>query len=176
MNSLRTQNLLGALAVALTDELHRVTADRAGHGAAAPSALVSIETSPGMSIETLSKILSLSHSGTVRLIDRLVSDGLVERAPGVDGRAVALRLTTKGKQATRSILAERRRVLAGALQTLTAQEQLHLGSLLDRLLSAITRSRGHADHICRLCDESVCPGNQCPVEVTAVRRTVPKTE
>jgi hypothetical protein len=36
------------------------------------------------------------------------------------------------------------------------------------VLTAITTDRAHADHICRLCDLSVCPEKVCPVEQAAL--------
>jgi MarR family transcriptional regulator, negative regulator of the multidrug operon emrRAB len=164
MNTARAQNLLGALAVALTDALQRVTALQAGHGAAAPAALVGIGTYPGQTIDQLSTTLQLSHSGTVRLIDRLAHDGLVERRAGSDGRSVALYLTERGEQTTQALLAERQRVLGRALQALSDAEQDELTRLIEKVFAAIVEGRQHADHICRLCDEAVCPQETCPVE------------
>src|SRR2546427_8823017 len=67
----RSANLLGAAVTALNDELEAATASGAEHGAAFPAALVSVHWAPGLSIEQLRRILGLSHSGTVRLLDRL---------------------------------------------------------------------------------------------------------
>src|SRR5689334_16992466 len=89
----RTGNLLGALALALSDAMTEVTEQCAHHGAAGPGALVSIANYPAISIERLRRVLHLSHSGTVRLIDRLVADDLVARSPGADQRSVSLQLT-----------------------------------------------------------------------------------
>jgi DNA-binding MarR family transcriptional regulator len=163
MSDRRTGNLLGALALALTDAMTAVTARGAGHGAAAPSALVCIHNYPDLSIERLRVILQLSHSGTVRLIDRLVADGLVERAPGTDQRSVALRLTAAGAAAVEAVLAERRGVLEHALDGLSAAERRALSPLLEKLLARTSAGRRCADHICRLCDDAACPLPQCPV-------------
>jgi DNA-binding MarR family transcriptional regulator len=163
MSDKRTGNLLGALALALTDAMTEVTERGAQHGATAPAALVCILNYPGLSIERLRCILRLSHSGTVRLIDRLVADGFVERTPGADQRSVALRLAPAGAAAVEAVLGERRRVLENALARLTAAERRTLTPLLERLLAGISAGRGVADHICRLCDDGACPQPQCPV-------------
>lgn len=164
MNDDRTANLLGALALALTDDLKDETEARAEHGAAAPAALVTIGFYPGESIEMLSRILGLSHSAVVRLVDRLATYDLVERRGGTDGRTSALHLTRRGKARMRLILRGRRHVLTTALSALSSDEQALFAGLLEKLLGALTRDRRHADHICRLCDERVCPGGRCPVE------------
>src|SRR5436190_300837 len=96
MSSSRTSNLLGALAVGLTDALTEVTERGARHGAAAPAALVTMADEARISIERLSQVLQLSHSGAVRLIDRLSADGLVERQSGRDQRRPSQRLSRSG--------------------------------------------------------------------------------
>ncbi|MFO1059214.1 MAG: MarR family transcriptional regulator [Dongiaceae bacterium] len=163
MSDARTGNLLGALALALTDAMTAATEHGARHGAAAPAALVCIHNYPGLSIERLRTILQLSHSGTVRLVDRLVADRLVERAAGPDQRSVALRLTPAGATAVAAVLAERRRVLDEALHGLDAGERGALVPLLEKLLARTSAGRRSADHICRLCDDAACPLPQCPV-------------
>jgi DNA-binding MarR family transcriptional regulator len=160
----RSANLLGALALAFGDELRFATENAAAHGASAPAALVVIGTYPGLTIDALRPALSLSHSGTVRLIDRLEEDGLVLRGAGADGRSVSLQLTAAGRQAMRALLAERRAVIEGPLAALTARERKQLELLTEKLLAAMTRTREQADRYCRLCDEGSCPAPRCPVE------------
>lgn len=168
MDDERTANLLGALALALADALNHEAELRAQHGAAAPAALVTIGFYEGDSIDALARVLNLSHSATVRLVDRLERDALVERRDGPDGRTSALHLTRRGKARMRSILDGRRRVLNDALGPLSSDEHAVLTGLTEKLLSGLTRDRRHADHICRLCDERVCPGETCPVECAVV--------
>lgn len=160
----RTANLLGALALALGDELRRATETAAAHGASAPAALVVIGTYPGRTIDALRPALGLSHSGTVRLVDRLEADGLVVRGDGPDARSVSLQLTPAGRAAMRTLLAERRRALDEPLAALTATERRQLDRLTAKLLTAMTHSPEQADQYCRLCDEAVCPTARCPVE------------
>ena len=160
----RTANLLGALALALTDAMRAETEARAAHAAAAPAALVTIGHAPGESIDTLARILGLSHSATVRLVDRLVSDGLVERRSGADGRTTAIHATPLGLARRAAILGGRHTVLASVLEILSGDERAALTSIIEKLLSGLTTDRQQADHICRLCDEPVCPAETCPVE------------
>jgi len=163
MSASRTSNLLGALAVALTDALTEVTERGARHGAAAPAALVTIADESQISIERLRQVLQLSHSGAVRLIDRLAADGLVERQSGRDQRSVSLVLTSAGRKAAAAVLAERQAMLGRTLAGLTAAERRSLTPLVEKLLAGVSAGRRSADHICRLCNTSVCPLSDCPV-------------
>lgn len=167
MTDARTTNLLGALVLALGDDVSTATSAATDHGAAFPAALVSIHWQPGSTIEELRRKLGLSHSGAVRLLDRLEEDGAIERRAGRDGRSVALTLTTQGKRQTRAILAARRAVLASAVRRLSPAERRSLEGLMEKMLAGVTRGRDHADRICRLCDEDVCAIDRCPVECAA---------
>ena len=84
-------NLLGALSLAVMDRIEQSAREVIGRGGETPAALVVIGYGQGMTNDKLRRILGLSHSGTVRLVDRLVSDRLVERRPGKDGRRQAPR-------------------------------------------------------------------------------------
>jgi len=163
MSDARAANLLGALVVALHDELAAATADAAAHGAAYPAALATMLGEPGLTIEQLRQILGLSHSGTVRLLDALEREGSVERRAGKDARSVALQLTPHGRRQARGVLDARRRSLEPALGALTATERAQLARITEKLLGSLTRDRLHSDHICRLCDLAVCPDSTCPV-------------
>ncbi|WP_119168344.1 MarR family winged helix-turn-helix transcriptional regulator [Algihabitans albus] len=171
MSDERTANLLGALALALTDTLADVTSAQAERGAGAPAALVLVSFYPGQSIDSLAQTLGLSHSATVRLADRLAGDGLLDRRSGADGRTTALHLTRKGQARANAILGERCRALSAALDPLSVKERAHFTRSLEKILGGLTRDRQHADHICRLCDERVCPADGCPVECAAVERS-----
>jgi MarR family transcriptional repressor of emrRAB len=105
-------NLVGALGVALADRL-AAAAELAG-GASAADALVALhEGRAGASIDALAPIVGLSHSGTVRLVDRLARDGLVERRRGADQRSAALFLTPAGRRRARRVLTRRDALGAG---------------------------------------------------------------
>lgn len=164
MDDDRTLNLLGALALSITDALNSVVEVKAGYGGEAPAALVTLGVDPGLSINALRQVLNLSHPGTVRLIDRLESQGLVERRSGSDGRTLALFLTEAGRDRRNAILAERRHPLQLALSALTQSDRQHLTILLEKMLTAMTTSEQRNFTICRLCEEEVCPADRCPVE------------
>ena len=76
------------------------------------AALCLIHDKPGMSIDELATVIGLTHSSTVRLVDRLESAVLVRRTntgPGQD--RVGLDLTGGGMKAVRANHRARRAVL-----------------------------------------------------------------
>src|SRR6266404_1151843 len=115
-------NLLGALSLAVMDRIEQGARDIIGHAGETPAALIVIGYGPGITNDKLRRILGLSHSGTVRLVDRLVSDWLVERRPGKDGREVALYLTSTGAAARNDLLASRISTVASLLDVLSPAE------------------------------------------------------
>jgi MarR family transcriptional regulator, negative regulator of the multidrug operon emrRAB len=164
----RLENLLGALAVGLSDSIGSAVEAAAGHTGAMGAALATLAQEPGLSIEQLRVPLGRTQSATVRVVDQLVAEGYAERRPGRDNRSVAVYLTGKGAQAAAGVLGSREDTLTGALGTLSAGERKTLTATLEKVLTAITTDRAHADHICRLCDLSVCPERVCPVEQAAL--------
>ena len=82
----RTANLLGAVGLAVADRIENTTREILSHAGATHAALVVIGHGTGPSNDQLRRVLGLSHPGTVRLVDRLVADGLVERQLGVLSR------------------------------------------------------------------------------------------
>ena len=162
----RTTNLLGALALGLTDRIQaslKQVLDRSGESAAA---IIVLGYAPGLSVETLRQVLERSHPGTVRLIDRLERDGLVERREARDGRAVALHLTRKGTKTRESLMAQRLDTLEQALQGLTGEERKVLGELLAKVLTNLPHSEMSKHNICRLCSVPTC--DACPIPGNAV--------
>jgi DNA-binding MarR family transcriptional regulator len=166
-SSPRTANLLGALGIVLADAL----ADAGGDSEAA--ALVALGgPSAGASIEALSAVVSLSHSGTVRLVDRLEGDGLVERRRGADQRSAALVLTSSGRRAARQMLRHREANLAFIGSLLTEDQQAALADVAERVLGELGARPGAELRICRLCDLDACGRSrgECPVMPARRRR------
>ena len=162
----RAANVLGALALALTDRMAAAVEESSAHsesGAAALSALQHFLRDP--SIDLLRQVLGLTHSGTVRLVDRLEHDGLVRRAPGPDGRTTVVRLTGHGRRAAARVSAARAGLLAAALDVLTPADQEQLTDLAGRVLVGMKRGAGATRWTCRLCDTGACGrlAGRCPV-------------
>jgi DNA-binding MarR family transcriptional regulator len=163
----RLANLVGALVTALSDSLTAHADQAAGHTGATASALTYLTHEPGLSIDRLKGPLGLSQSATVRLVDRLAADGLVQRQPGRDARSVAVYLTSTGEQVARNILDQRAALLSGALAPLGQQERTVLTGMLEKTLLHLTADVVHARRICRFCERPVCPNEICPVAVAA---------
>ena len=108
-------------------------------------------------------MVGLTHSGAVRLVDRLVAAGLAERRVGTDGRAVALQLTPEGRRSARRVLSRREAAVEGVLAPLTPSERATLAALHERLLGSLTSGQVERRRVCRLCDVEAC-GRDCPTK------------
>src|SRR5215469_7832887 len=168
--SKRLENLLGALAVAVSDAIGSAVETATGHAGAMGAALATLAQEPGLGIEQLRVPLGRTQSATVRVVDQLVAEGYAERRAGRDSRSVAVVLTDKGNQAAARVLGSREDALTDALGVLGPGERKALTAALEKVLAAITTDRAHADHICRLCDLTACPEKVCPVELAAPAR------
>ena len=160
MKPANVANLVGSMAVLLSDEM----ADAASrdHSPTASAAILLLHKYPGSSVEELRGPLALSHSGCVRLVDRLEGEGHVERRFATDARAVAISLTRKGREAAALARSRREEVLLGAISTLTRDEQDMLGALATKLLDRNVVVPRTAMRTCRLCDYDACVS--CPMQ------------
>ena len=164
-------NVVGAGVLALADVLREATERAADHGASAPAALAALESYlGGTSIDELRRVLAITHSGAVRLVDRLEAAGLLRRtrASG-DARTRGLVLTPAGRRAARRVLAQRAAALDAALAPLDTHEREQLGDLLGRVLGGLTDGHARAGRICRLCEPGPCGHDEgrCPVSQAA---------
>jgi MarR family transcriptional regulator, negative regulator of the multidrug operon emrRAB len=161
-----TLNAFGALSLAVADRMQEAMAGVAGHGASGPAALVALDgLAGGASIDALRRLLGITHSGTVRLVDRLAGAGLVERRLGADARTVSLHLTPSGRRTARRVRAAREAALEQVLSAVSPAQREQLGTLLSALLQGLEPTPESAPRICRLCDTQGCGhgrGN-CPV-------------
>ena len=169
-------NVLGALSLVVADRMNTAAEAIAALGPSAPAALVAMyEFLDGGSLTQLSSVLGLTHSGAVRLVDRLAAEGLVERAGAQDGRAVSVVLTQRGRQTAARILQAREKSLASALSALSPDEIDNLAAALDTMLTTVTLARVEErtartndrpqPWLCRLCDFAACGRSEgnCPV-------------
>ena len=175
----RLANLLGALATGLTDGVHEATSTTAQLDEIAAAALIALlDFSPRGSVQTLSQVIGLTHSGTVRLVDRLVDAGYVMRMPGRDARSRSPILTATGTRVARRVRIAREGAIARHLGKLSEIERATLTRLCERLVSAVTEQRlaqrragftpaGGA--LCRMCDFAACGRDKgtCPAAAGA---------
>jgi DNA-binding MarR family transcriptional regulator len=119
----------------------------------------------GGTIEELSRALGLSHSATVRLVDKLERSGMLERRPGRDARSLALVATDQGAQIASGIQRARIEAVSELLTPLNAQERDELARLHEKLLAGVVAAGEPRGRICRLCDAAACGHEQgrCPV-------------
>lgn len=176
----RLANIFGALVLALSDQVAAATEATSGHAGAAPAALVALtDLLGGRSVDDLRHAVDLTHSGGVRLVDRLVTDGLAERRPGPDGRSVALGLTPRGRRLAQRTRAARRNALADVLDALEPGERTQLTAIVEKLVGTVVTQRLEAraagedppgGWLCRLCDPEACEraDGHCPALQTAV--------
>jgi len=157
-------NVIGALTVVLGDRIRDATEEASGMRGALPAALSALhEWAGGRTIETLAGGLRLSHSRTVRVVDRLEERGLARRARDPrDGRGVLVHLTPAGRRAGRRVLDARAAALEDAIAGIDRGE---LAQIAERLLARATTGRRSAGAICRLCDAHACGHHdgRCPV-------------
>ena len=167
----RDGNVLGALSLVVADEMSDAVAAAADQSLTAAAALSALEHfADGCSVGRLRRILGLTSSGTVRLVDRLAGAGEVRRRKGPDGRTTSIELTAAGRRAARRVTAARAGVLEDALVDLTPAERDDLERLTARVLESAVRRKLARDAgdstrwICRLCDLQACgrPEGRCP--------------
>ena len=170
-DSAREENLLGSLSLAVVDRMLAACREHARSAGEAPAALVGTATFlSGGSVEELSRALGLSHSATVRLVDKLEERGDLERHSGQDGRSLSLVATDQGREVAEEVRSARGRILEQILGSLTPAERNQLAHLHEKMLTEVTRSGAAPTNICRLCDAESCghDAGRCPV--TEARR------
>src|SRR6478735_7706340 len=130
----RLENVLGSVAVAITGAVQAAVDEAVRHSAAGPAALTALRIHRGCSVDHLAGVLGLTHSGTVRLVDRLEEDGLVRRGQGQDARVVTLELTTKGTRRASRVAAARAEAIEGFLGDLDSEERRTLTRLVEKIV------------------------------------------
>ncbi len=167
MSKLRTANLLSALTIELADRLDRFGRTHPNETTTAAAALNVIGFYEGCSNNALSRALGLSHTATVRLVDKLEAQGLVVSETGTDRRSIALSLTEAGRERAKAIVRTRCVMMGELVDRLTPEQCRQLDTIAETLLRSMVEAADAADHICRLCDEEACPPDHCPVHLKA---------
>ncbi len=163
MDDDRLVQLLGVATLAAHDALSAAFAI----GETRTAILVHLSAHPGGSVEALRQVLGLSQPATVRAVEGLVRDGLVERGPGPDRRSHALRPTRAGRRTARRALAARTEALRPLVAGLDGPSRAGLETGLEALVGGLADDRPGALRTCRLCDrETCCADPGCPLEHT----------
>jgi DNA-binding MarR family transcriptional regulator len=170
----RAGNLLGALSLSVADRTTEAVGDVAGQSETAAIALSALDQFLGEpSLDRLRRVLGLTPSGAVRLVDRLEQAGHVRRRPSAqDARSVSVQLTAKGRRAARRVVRSRGDVLNAALSELSTEEREQFEELLARVIPSMMRGPGATRWMCRLCDMEACGRDEgrCPAANAARAR------
>jgi DNA-binding MarR family transcriptional regulator len=137
-----------------------------------------LDFSPAGTVQALSQICGLTHSGGVRLVNRLGVAGYVERGPGRNARSVTVTLTPSGREIALELRAARHAAIAATMTDLTMSQREDLTTACEALISALTtyrlarRTDGDSPAggaLCRLCDFGACEraDDNCPAALTA---------
>jgi DNA-binding MarR family transcriptional regulator len=160
-------NLLGALCVGVGDLQNTAMTEASGIDPATLTALLFIYARPSSSVGDIAKAACVTHSGAVRTLDRLVALGLaMRRRRAQDQRTAALSCTRAGSTIAKRALAARRAALDELLASTLGNkaERVVIKKLLEHILAGLRpETRADAWRICRLCEHSVCRGDNCPV-------------
>jgi DNA-binding MarR family transcriptional regulator len=178
----RLANLLGAAAAGLTDAVDDVAAADPRLDARAATALVALlDFAPSGPVQRLSQVVGLTHSGAVRLVNRLAAAGYVARGPGTDSRSVTVALTGQGRRAAQRIREHREQAITAALAGLTGPHRAQLAAACELIIANLTKQRlaqraagtpPPSGALCRMCDFTACgrPAGRCPAAAAAAGR------
>jgi DNA-binding MarR family transcriptional regulator len=177
-NEDRTANLLAAAALGLDDAVSEALHDATGLDRTASTALIALlDFTPAGSLARLAAVLGLTHSGTVRLVDRLVELAYVERTPGPDSRSRSVVLSRSGRALARRARTARARVMREAVSDLKPQQRQALSELCSTIVGGIAQRRlaqrvagtpPPSGAVCRQCDFAACGRDRgrCPAAIT----------
>lgn len=161
-----TANILGALAVLIQDRVESAWQSSLDLSPMAAAALVQIEREPGCSIELVAGRIGLSHSATVRAVDKLAERGLVEKDRArKDARAQSLTLSKAGKRTAQQLHEARNQVTDDLLAGLAPAQRAALEQAVSAMLHRCVAPGREADVTCRVCDDRRCSPDICPIRV-----------
>jgi len=162
-----TANILGALAVLIQDRVEGTWQSSLDLSPMAAAALVQIEGEPGCSIELVAGRIGLTHSATVRVIDKLAERGLVEKDRArKDARAQSLKLSKAGKRIAQQLHEARNQVTDDLLAGLAPAQRTALEQAIRAILHRCVEPGREADVTCRVCDDRRCSPEICPIRVS----------
>ncbi len=161
-----TLDVVGACALGLADAIWEIQ----GRDRSDAAALGLIRDRPGISIEDVARQVGLTHSATVRLVDRLEEASLARRSAVGPGRRVGLSVTSKGAKAVSSSRRARHAVLSLAVRGLDTESVRLLKELARTIVMNIADDQQEIDRACRLCNQVACFDVGCPLPASSQRR------
>ncbi len=175
----RLVNVVGALALALSDAVESATREASGHGGATPAALVSLlDLLDGGSIDDLRQRDRRDPLGRRASARSTRARWARERGPGADARRSPW-CSHRRQAAARRTQHARVAALTDALDVLDDLERAQLTAIAEKLVGAVVskrlddRSSGTdpaGGWLCRLCDPVACgrPDGACPAATAAL--------
>lgn len=145
-------NKIAALALAITDATLSQTDDLAP---TAVAALITIRDQEPLSIGDIARIVGLTHSAAVRLVDRLEKDWLVRRQRRV-GREVMVEITSRGRRRAQQLQDSRITAVSAFLACLDEDDLASLSQVVDKVLRVHCRETHDPDQFCRMCRRNGC--------------------
>lgn len=145
-------NKLAALALAITDATLAQTDDLAP---TAVAALITIRDQEPFSIGDIARIVGLTHSAAVRLVDRLEKDWLVRRQRRV-GREVMVEITSRGRRRAQQLQEARLGAVSAFLTSLDPDDLATMSHLVDKMLHVHCGETVDPDQFCRMCRRGGC--------------------
>lgn len=166
--SRHTANILGTLSVLIQDRVEGAWQSELDLSPMAAAAVLQTESAPGCSIEQVATRIGLSHSATVRVIDKLVERGLIEKDRArKDARQQSLSLSKPGKRLAEQLHAVRNDVTDSLLAGLDPGQVTALHQAVCRILNKAVTTNQEGDVVCRVCDERRCTPEICPIRPAA---------
>jgi DNA-binding MarR family transcriptional regulator len=158
---MHTSNVVAAYALTVHDQL-RAGMRNAELEPRELAALTLVAEHDGCSLDWLRGRVELTQSGTVRLVDRLATRGLLQRGVST-GRGVPLHVTERGAGSLRRWHDDRDRIVDDLLSGVPAEQRSLLVDAMAAVLAGQQRRRPQADATCRTCSWEAC-GRDCPVD------------
>ena len=138
----RLENLLASLSLNLAEESQAALERAAGLSGSATAALLALEEFLGDAhVGRLADVLGLTHSGAVRLVTQLETEGLAVRRTGDDRRRVEVRLDREGPPPGGRGRTARDAVISETTSGLDGAEADALEDLLAKLVEARVAGR-----------------------------------
>jgi len=159
-------NILGALSLLVQDRVEGTWQSALDLSPMAAAALVTIDVYPGSTIERVAGGIGLTHSATVRVVDKLAERGLVEKDRArQDARAQSLKLSKAGKRTLEQLHAARNQVTDDLLAGLDPAQRAGLESAIRAILHRCVEPGREGDVTCRVCDDRRCTPDICPIRL-----------
>lgn len=153
-----TRNLLRAVATRIMAGGEALQAEVLGVDGTAAAAVAYVALADELSVGELAERVGLSHSATVRVVDRLEAEGLLRRTPSRrDARRRALVLTAEGAARHGRVHERLDADLDRVLATLTTGQRVLLRRIVENVAAALADPA-----VCRHCSPTGCPAGACP--------------